>query len=151
MSGQEPNPPPVYSAAHVLGYAALRLAIGMSMLIHGLERLPKTAAFVAATEKQFAGSPLPPTLVAAFAHVTPPVETLIGILVFFGIATSTGLILGGLWMVALIFGATLIEQYQVVGVQLLYSLIFFVLLQYLPQNRMSVDWLVRRHIKGTAR
>ena len=132
-----------------LGYATLRLAIGMSMLIHSLGRLPKLPAFTQATVKLFAGSPLPDFAVAAFARITPPVELLIGLLVLFGFATRLGLTLGGIWMVVLIFGSTLIEKYDAVGIQLVYSLIFFHLLQHLDQNTLSIDGLIaRRSEKG---
>ena len=126
-----------------VGYSVLRLAIGTSMLIHGLGRLPKYSAFVEETVKQFAHSPLPVWAVTAFARITPPVETVIGVLVFLGFYTWLGLAAGGLWMVALIFGSTLIENYAVVGIQLLYSLIFCYLLQHLDQNVLSVDSLLR--------
>lgn len=128
----------------VVGYTMLRLAIGMSMLIHGLERLPKYSAFVEATVKQFAHSPLPAVAVTAFARITPPVETVIGLLVFFGFRTWLGLAAGGLWMVFLIFGSTLIENYDIVAIQLLYSLIFCYLLRHLDQNELSVDSLIQR-------
>lgn len=134
----------VNESARVLGYTTLRLAIGMSMLIHGLGRLPHMSAFTSATVKLFAGSPLPPFMVAVFARITPLVETAIGLLVLFGLATRLGLTIGGLWMVALIFGSTLIEKYDVVGIQLVYSLIFFHLLQHLEQNRLSIDGLILR-------
>ncbi len=55
-----------------LGYTVLRLALGMSMFIHGAGRLPKIGAFTDVTVKMFAGSPLPPFAVVAFARVTPP-------------------------------------------------------------------------------
>ncbi len=75
-----------------LGYAVLRLALGMSMLIHGAGRLPKIGAFTDATVKMFAGSPLPTFAVVAFARMTPPVEALVGSLVLLGLALNvTGL------------------------------------------------------------
>jgi thiosulfate dehydrogenase [quinone] large subunit len=141
----------INESGRVLGYTTLRLAIGMSMLIHGLGRLPNTSAFTSATVKLFAGSPLPPVMVAAFARITPPVETAIGLLVLFGFATRLGLTVGGLWMVALIFGSTLIEKYDVVGIQLIYSLIFFHLLQHLEQNTLSIDGLIRRRAEQSGR
>ena len=127
----------------VIGYTMLRLAIGMSMLIHGLGRLPKYSAFVEATVQQFAHSPLPMAPVMALARMTPPVETVIGLLVFLGFLTWLGLAAGGLWMVPLIFGSTLIENYDIVAIQLLYSLIFCYLLQHLDQNELSIDSLIR--------
>jgi thiosulfate dehydrogenase (quinone) large subunit len=118
--------------------------MGMSMAIHGLGRLPKYSVFVDGTVKLFAHSPLPAFAVHLFAQITPVVESVIGILVFFGFGTVFGLTLGGLWMVILIFGSTLIENYDVVAIQLLYSLIFFLLLQHLDQNVLSVDRLIHR-------
>jgi len=144
MTGMTSNPDDTHWSARVLGYTTLRLAIGMSMLMHGLDRLPKASAFTEATVKMFAGSPLPAFAVAGFAWATPPVETLIGLLVLFGFLTRLGLTLGGLWMVALIFGSTLIAKYDAVGIQLIYSLIFFVLLQHLEQNALSMDGVIAR-------
>ena len=125
-----------------LGYAILRLAIGMSMVIHGVVRLPKISAFVAQTLKMFAGTWLPPVAVAGFARVTPFVELAIGLSVLLGLATKWGLTLGGAWMVLLIFGSTLIEKYDIVGIQLVYSLVFFHLLLHLRHNAISLDALI---------
>ena len=124
-----------------LGYTCLRLALGMSMFIHGAGRLPKIGAFTDATVKMFAGSPLPTFAVVAFARVTPPVEALVGALVLLGLATRWGLTLGGLWIVALIFGSALIEKYELVGFQLVYALVFYHLLLRLPDNVWSLDQL----------
>jgi len=121
----------------------------MSMLIHGIARLPKIPAFADATVKLFAGSLLPAFAVEGFARVTPPVELAIGLLVLFGLASRFGLTLGGLWMVVLIFGSALIERYDVVGIQLIYALIFFHLLQHLEQNTLSIDGLMARRSRQT--
>jgi thiosulfate dehydrogenase [quinone] large subunit len=144
MLGMRSNPLNGRFSPPVLGYTVLRFAIGMSMLIHGLGRLTKYSAFVEATVKQFAHSPLPTVAVTALARITPPVETVIGLLVFFGFLTWLGLTAGGLWMVPLIFGSTLIENYDIVAIQLLYSLIFCYLLQHPDQNELSVDSLIQR-------
>ncbi len=124
-----------------LGYTCLRLALGMSMFIHGAGRLPKIGSFTDATVKMFAGSPLPTFAVVAFARVTPPVEALVGALVLLGLATRWGLTLGGLWIVALIFGSALIEKYELVGFQLVYALVFYHLLLRMPDNVWSLDQL----------
>jgi thiosulfate dehydrogenase (quinone) large subunit len=65
----------------VLGYTTLRLGIGMSMLIHGLNRIGDIPAFGQQTVSQFAKTWLPDSTVVAFAYLTPPVELLIGALV----------------------------------------------------------------------
>jgi thiosulfate dehydrogenase [quinone] large subunit len=128
----------------VLGYTTLRLGIGMSMLIHGVNRITIIPAFAQEMVAQFSTTWLPDSAVIAFAYVTPPVELAVGILVVAGLFTTLGLAAGGLWMVALIFGSTLAKNYDVVGIQLLYSLIFFALLRHEPLNALSVDRLIRR-------
>ena len=115
----------------------------MSMLIHGVNRIGSIPAFAQEMVAQFSKTWLPERAVIAFAYVTPPAELLIGILVFLGLLTRLGLASGGLWMVALIFGSTLAGNYDVVGIQLLYSLIFFVLMRHESLNELSVDRLVR--------
>jgi thiosulfate dehydrogenase (quinone) large subunit len=132
------------NSTKALGYATLRLAIGMSMLLHGIGRFHKIPAFAAQTVKMFADSPLPAPAVDAFARITPFVEFAIGLSVLLGLATRWGLTLGGLWMVLLIFGSTLIEKYDIVGIQLIYSLIFFHLLMHIEHNAISLDALLAR-------
>jgi thiosulfate dehydrogenase [quinone] large subunit len=131
------------SRAAVLGYTTLRLAIGMSMLIHGATRIGRIPAFESHILSQFSGTWLPKPALVVFAHLTPPVELLIGALVLPGLFTRLGLFAGGVWMVILIFGSTLVASYDVVGIQLLYSLIFFVLLEHEDWNELSLDRMLR--------
>jgi thiosulfate dehydrogenase [quinone] large subunit len=125
----------------ILGYTGLRVAMGVAMLTHGIARAGHIPAFVESTVKMFASSILPAEAVRMFAWVVCPVEFLIGISVLFGLATRLGLLLGALWMAILIFGSTLIEKYDVVGIQLIYSVIFFLLLVYARYNAVSLDGL----------
>jgi thiosulfate dehydrogenase [quinone] large subunit len=114
----------------------------MAMLVHGAERLGHVSQFANGVAKMFAATWLPRPAVLGFAYLTPPVELAIGLMVLPGLFTRLGLLCGGLWMVALIFGSTLIEQYETVGIQLVYALIFWVLLHFLEANLLSVDhWL----------
>lgn len=124
-----------------MGYTIFRLAMGVAMLFHGIARMGHIPVFVESTMKMFATSPLPAEAVRLFAWMTPPVELAIGLLVMTGFATRLGLAAGGLWMVFLIFGCTLIEKYDAVGIQLIYSLIFFHLLTNLQYNDISLDRL----------
>jgi thiosulfate dehydrogenase (quinone) large subunit len=128
----------------VLGYTTLRLGIGMSMLIQRVGRVGNIPAFAQQLVSHFSKTWLPHAPVVGFAYITPFVEFLIGILVLCGLFTRQGLVGGGLWMVALIFGSTLAADYEIAGIQLLYSLIFFILLQNEVLNHLSFDRLVRR-------
>ena len=128
----------------VLAYTTLRLALGMSMLIHGVDRVVAFHQFAEKTANMFADSRLPRLAVMGFVYTVPPIELTIGVLVLFGLFTRTGLLMGGLWMVVLIFGSSLIEQFDVVGIQLVYSLIFSALLYYHDANLISIDHWLRR-------
>ena len=54
-------------------------------------------------------------------------EAVLGTLLCLGLFTRWTLIAGGLWMVALVFGTTVRQDYPTVAIQLLYALLFFVL------------------------
>jgi len=45
------------------------------------------------------------------------------------------------WMLALVLGATIKQDFPVVAMQLLYALLFFVLQVWLPSSLMSLDRL----------
>ncbi len=126
-----------------LGYTTLRLGIGMSMLIHGVNRIGRIPPFAQTTAAAFSKTWIPAPAVIAFAYLTPPVELLVGALVLLGLFTRLGLAAGGLWMVALIFGSTVLESYDVVGIQLIYAMIFFELQRLEPLNDLSVDRIMR--------
>jgi thiosulfate dehydrogenase [quinone] large subunit len=131
------------SNVQALAYLTLRLAIGMSMLGHGLARIGQVHAFVEKTAKSFADTWLPHPAVMAFLYSVPVVELGIGICVVLGIFSRSALFAGGIWMVLLIFGSTLIENYQVVGIQLIYASIFSSLLYFSASNVFSVDGYIQ--------
>ncbi len=133
----------------VLGYTTLRLAIGVTMLVHGTNRITGISKFVDQVITMFSKTSLPHFLLASYGSILPPVELISGILITVGLFTRLGLTLGGLWMVSLIFGSTLIEKYDVVGVQLIYAIIYFLLLFHIDHNLIALDaWLKRKSIKA---
>jgi thiosulfate dehydrogenase [quinone] large subunit len=130
-------------------YLLLRLAVGMSMAIHGLIRLDHgTRQFASELVKQFASSPLPAGLVYLFATCLVWFEALVGILLFFGLFTGIAAAASALEMVVLIFGSALLENWTLVMLQLFYALLFYVLLIRIPDNRYSLDEVRRRNKAG---
>ena len=106
-----------------LAYALLRIALGVNFLGHGLFRiLAGVPAFAAATADHMAKSPFPHGFNYAFACAIPFLELLLGL----------GLI-----------AVTSNQQWDVAGQQLLYSLIFFVLLFLLEYNSLALDARLR--------
>jgi thiosulfate dehydrogenase [quinone] large subunit len=65
----------------------------------------------------------------------------VGLLMILGLWTSVALIAGSLLMLTLQIGTCLAQNWDVAGVQLIYVLLFFILilLTYCERNRWSVD------------
>ncbi|HZS44504.1 MAG TPA: DoxX family protein [Blastocatellia bacterium] len=126
-----------------VSYAIFRITVGVMFLVYGIEKFQGgIAATAEGMTKQF-GSKLPSVLVSPFAHVLPFAEVGIGVLLILGLITELGLVLAGLLMLALTFGA-LIGVPAAVGNNIMYSFVIFVLMWGLDNNRYSVDGLIRR-------
>jgi len=132
-------------ADHALGYFILRVGLGLAVMLHGMVRLSIYRSFIDATVKQFAGTFLPVASVQLLAYTLPFVESTIGFLVLIGLGTRYALFLGGLFMVPLLFGMNLLQQWAIVEIQLIYVLFYFLLLVFREWNDYSVDALMRRN------
>ena len=115
----------------------LRLPIAMSFLGHGLVRLPKIQAFAAGMAEQFSASPLPHGLVLGFGYVLVFAEFLIGAWLLSGRGLRYALMAGLATMTVLIFGSSLIENWNAVSVQLIHSIYLAALLARLNRHDVS--------------
>jgi thiosulfate dehydrogenase [quinone] large subunit len=123
-----------------LGALALRLAIGINLVTHGFVRFGGNAeAFDQWMLKTFASSPLPPPLVLFSAHVIPLVELVLGLLLLIGFQISWVLFLAALEMCGLIFGMCLVQNWEIVGVQMVYVICYFLLLNSPHLRFASID------------
>jgi thiosulfate dehydrogenase (quinone) large subunit len=122
-----------------LAYAMLRFTLGLDILIHGLVRLPHLSAFADATAKLFVQTPLPEFAVRLFALGLVFVETAVGLLVILGLWTRWALLLGALTMAALVFGTALRSDWDTLAIQMLYALIYAVLIATREYNAYSLD------------
>lgn len=75
-----------------LTYLLMRLIIGISMLGHGLVRLPKIVAFSNGMVAKFSESMIPSFLVEPFGYVLTIAEFLLGVLLVLGLFTRQALI-----------------------------------------------------------
>jgi len=123
-------------------YLLLRLAIGASMLGHGLVRFPKLSAFSSWMVMGFEKSILPQVLVQPFSYALPFMEFVIGFLLIIGLFTEVALISGAGIMILLIFGTSLIENWEAIPSQLIHVMIFVWLLQFKGENGISLDQLL---------
>jgi thiosulfate dehydrogenase [quinone] large subunit len=127
----------------VWSYAVLRLTLGITFLFHGITRFVSGwFAFADQMMQNFSNTFLPDFMVRPFALSVPPVEAVLGTLLCLGLFTRWSLIAGGLWMIALVFGMTIRQDYPTVAIQLLYALLFFVLQVWESSNRISLDTLI---------
>ena len=131
-------------AMNTTAYLLLRLAIGMSMFGHGLVRLPKLEGFSKWMTGSFAKSMLPESVVPPFAYLLPIAEFTIGVLLLIGLFTRSALVTGSVVMIVLIFGSSIIENWDAVPSQLIHIAFFALLLNYSGANTWAVDRLIAK-------
>ena len=71
--------------------------------------------------KMFQNTVFPTAIVAPFGYALPWLEAGLGLLIIIGFRTREALVAGALLMLALTFGTALRQDWDVAGVQLLYS------------------------------
>ena len=111
-----------------IGYGLLRLTLGLNLLFHSYQRWRDLGRFVEGVTHDFAHTPLPAWSVRAFATAIPFWEPAVGLSLVLGLWTRAGLVAGALLIAALTFGTALRGEYTVLSEQLIYALLFFVLL-----------------------
>ncbi len=126
-----------------LAYGFLRVVLGVNIFLHGFSRLVgEKGAFLAYLSQKMAHAPLPNFLLPPFVAVLPWVEASIGLLLLLGLFTRGALLAGAALMIVLMAGASLAQDWDVAGIQLIYCYIYFVLLTYRERNSYSFDkWL----------
>jgi len=120
-------------------YLLARLPMGLSFFGHGLIRIMKMETFSAGMVKQFSKSVLPEGLVSLFGHVLPFLEFITGILLLFGLFTRFAVVLGVAIVLSLIFGSSLIEQWNAIFTQLFYAAYLAGLYYFADYNGYSID------------
>ena len=129
---------------HQLAYLVFRLTLGINILVHGAGRIfgPGAEAFATTTAAEFSKTALPAGMVHAFLIVLPFAEAVLGLLTTLGLFTRWALALGGLMIVALIFGTAMRSDWNTVGVQMIYAITYYLLLVNRGYNRFSLDALL---------
>ena len=125
-------------------FLLLRLAIAVSMLGHGLVRLPKLSAFSSWMVNSFKKSMLPEILVVPFSYVLPLAEFTAGLLLLTGLFTVPVLIAAAIIMIVLIFGTTMIENWDAIPSQLIHVAFYALLLQFSQYNTWALDNLFKK-------
>ena len=131
----------------LIAYALLRIVFGVNIFFHGVSRLVGDhAAFLAYLSQQMAKAPIPKWILPPFAAALPWTEAAIGLLLLLGLLTRFALVAGSLVMIVLMAGITLAQNWDVAGIQLIYSFIYFVLLTHHGRNFYSLDTLIGKRL-----
>jgi len=125
-------------------FLLLRLAVAISMFGHGLVRLPKLTIFSNWMIGSFENSMLPKFIVTPFSYILPIAEFTIGLLLLLGLFTKPALIAGGFVMLVLLFGTSMIENWEAIPSQLIHVAFFALLLQFIDYNSWAVDILIKK-------
>ena len=126
-------------------YLIVRAGIAMSMLGHGLVRIPQLNSWVEGMVENFEGSLLPEAFVIPFFYGLPLLEFILGAFLLLGLFTRSTAIVGGFLMGALIFGSCLIENYGSIPSQILHLSLFVIVIQFIGANTLALDHSLNRN------
>ncbi len=122
-------------------YALLRLILGVDLFCHGLIRvLHGTSAFAEGMVTQMSFVPLPAPFVHVLGLAIPWIELSLGALIILGIFSRIILTASMFFMIALMIGVTLKQDWPTAGLQLMYGFVIFALL--FLREGYGASWLV---------
>ena len=124
-------------------HLALRLTLGLNLAAHGVVRIGHAGAFADALVRDFQATILPAWTVRPFGLVLPFVELLLGLAVILGLRLRAALAAGALLIAALMVGLCLKEAWEIVGVQLVYALLYFILASRAADARLVIGDLLQ--------
>ncbi|MEL4894309.1 DoxX family protein [Crocosphaera sp. Alani8] len=130
----------------VAAYTLLRIVVGINYFNHGFTRIFDVPSFINAMVNTMQSSGIPEFLVRINAALVPPVELIVGALITVGFLTRSALIACFILMIILMYGVTMIQNWDGASSQLIYNIILFILLAGVNFNRFSIDdWLKNRN------
>lgn len=126
------------------GFLLFRLSMGVNMLFHAVNRFYYGHSnFKNWMLTEFEPTFLPNFAISSFALILPYAEGLVGLSLILGLKTKWGLIAGSTIISSLIIGSCLINQWDWVGLQMVYAICFYFLFEKYEQNTLSVDALLK--------
>ena len=114
-----------------LAVLLLRFVTGINFLMHGAVRVfGDYSGFANGMTENFNETFLPAFSVRLLGYAIPIVELIIGVILITGFQLKIGLIIGFLLMATLVFGMSLLQEWGVVGSQMIYALALFLILYF---------------------
>lgn len=133
----------------VAAYTLLRIVVGINYFNHGATRIFNIPGFMDSMVSTMESSWIPEFMVRINAALVPPVELIVGILITIGWMTRGALIACFILMAVLMYGITIIQNWDGASSQLIYNIVLFILLAGVSFNRVSVDaWLRNKKQKN---
>ena len=123
----------------VAAYTLLRIVVGINYFNHGATRIFNIPGFMDAMVNIMQDSWIPEFLVRINAALVPPVELIVGALITIGLFTRASLIVCFVLMAVLMYGVTIIQNWDTASSQLIYNIVLFILLAGVSFNHISVD------------
>lgn len=123
----------------ILAYALLRIIVGINYFNHGFTRIGNIPGFMDSMVSAMEGAWMPEFLVRINAALVPPVELIVGLLLILGLFTRGALIACLVLMAMLMYGVTVVQNWDAAGSQLIYDVILAILLAGSGYNRISLD------------
>lgn len=120
-------------------YFFLRLSMGINFFGHGLVRLTKLQDFADGMVKGFEKSWLPQLFVQAFGTVLPFLEFTIGLMLIIGFKMRIATMAGASLIILLLFGSSTVENWEAMGIQMIYAGLFYILISRMDDNALSLD------------
>ena len=134
----------------VTAYTLLRIVVGVNYFNHGFTRIFNIPGFIDSMVTTMQDSWIPEFLLRINAALVPPVELIVGALITIGLFTRGALIACFCLMIVLMYGVTIIQNWDVAGSQLIYNIVLFILLAGVSFDRVSVDaWLKHKRNRQT--
>ncbi len=125
-----------------LAYTLLRIVFGINFFVHGLVRIGNMGGFIQSMVERFQDL-APSFVILPFAALTTPIELISGFLMIIGLQTRNAIIAGFVLMMPLMFGVCLLQEWDTASSQLIYCLVFFILLAGCSLNTISIDKILR--------
>jgi len=122
-----------------IAFLFVRLAMAISMLTHGIVRLPKLDAFSEGMVEQFSVSVLPEWLVRPWSYALPVIELVLGLALLLGFLTRPSAIAGAVLMLVLLGGSGLVEAWGSFPSQLIHLAFFVAILLYHRYDTYALD------------
>jgi len=122
-----------------IGFALLRLLLGINMLGRVIVRIPELQDFATNMANNFADTFLPEPFVLVYAYIIVLTETIIGVMLILGWKTRWGLAIMGLLLVTLTFGMLLLSNFGTAANIMIYGIAVYLLLSNTQYDHFGID------------